>query len=75
MKQKLLAYVKLWNVPYDISFVLMLCSFCCVLFSYDFVSMCILSGSIFIFGSIDMIIKNDKYYRIKRILSERYGVE
>lgn len=75
MKQRLEKYVKLWNVPYDISFVLMLCSFCCVLFSYDFVSMCILSGAIFIFGSFDMIIKNEKYYRIKRILSERYGIE
>lgn len=75
MKQKLLAYVKLWNVPYDISFVLMLCSFCCVLFSYDFVSMCILSGIIAPLCFVDMIIKNNRYYRIKRILKERYGVE
>lgn len=75
MKQKLIRYIDLCNVPYDISFVLMLCSFCCVLFSYDFVSMCILSGLIFVFCVVDMIVKSDKYYRAKTILEERYGEE
>lgn len=73
MKDKLMTYVNLRNVPYDISFILMLCSFCCVLFTYNFLSVLILSGVIFVFCSVDVIIKNNKYYRVKTILEERYG--
>jgi hypothetical protein len=73
MKQKLLSYVNLCNAPYEISFVLMIIVFGLVIFTYEFNATCIISSLIFVLGILDMAIKNDKYYRVKTILEERYG--
>ncbi len=75
MKQKLLSYVKLCNIPYDISCVLMLIVFGLVVFTYEFNATCIISSVILVLGILDAIIKRNKYYRAKTILEERYGEE
>jgi len=73
MKQKLISYIKLREIPEIVSMIVMLVTLFYVAFSYEFLTTCILAGIVSVLSSIDTVLKNDKYYRVKNILLERYG--
>lgn len=73
MKGKLKIYTELCECWFNIASIVMLCDIFYIMFSYEFLTVCILAGIVAALCCVDVFLKNEKYYRIKRILEERYS--